>query len=156
MNANGNSVAYALLTITSRFNQVLRAAVEILKGRISLYPPAVRRLEAEFAKMVGTEYGLMFTNATSGLEAALFSLGVKKNTKVGTVGYVIPSSYCSATALGAELTFIDIDEQTLNINVDQLVSKSGDDIDVLIVVHFYGNPCNMKRIMKWAEANGVW
>ena len=147
--------AYLWLVVCCRCKQVLYLTLDVLAGRISYYPKSVRRLEEKFAKLTGSEFGLMCTNATSAMEAALFSLGVNHNSKVLTVGYVIPSSYSPAHSLGAELSFIDIDEQTLNVNIDNLVSMKGNDIDVLIVVHFYGNPCDMQTIMRWAESNNV-
>ena len=80
---------------------------------------------------------ILFSNATSAMEAALFSLGIKSGSRVGTVGFVIPSSYCPAFNLGADLEFIDVSAQTLNIDPDNLVENQNLNLDCLIIIHFF-------------------
>ena len=66
---------------------------------------------------------MMFSNATSAIEAALFSLGVGPSSKVGTTAFVIPSSYCSVKNLGADFV-IDhtkpLAEQIVQLDIGQV------------------------------------
>jgi dTDP-4-amino-4,6-dideoxygalactose transaminase len=97
----------------------------------------------------------MFCNATSAMEAALFACSINKGAIVGTTAFVIPSSYAPAKHLGAKLKFLDISLNTLNFDTDILDNKIIN-MKALIVTHFYGNPCDMKKIMKWAKINNVY
>lgn len=149
-----NSLRLLSITYLIRSIQVFKSAVAIFKGQISYYPKPVRAFEEKYAKSVGSTHAMMFSNATSAIEAALFSLGVGPSSKVGTTAFVIPSSYCSVKNLGAETKFYDISPGTLNID-EELVISASDKLSVLIVTHFYGNPCDMESIMNWANENDV-
>lgn len=124
-------------------------------GNITFYPDSVKLFEKRFSKYIGSSNGLMFTNATSALEAAMFSVGVNSKSRVGTSPFVIPSSYCSAHKLGAQIDFIDIDKDSLNLDYQVLVNSEKPRITTLIVTHFYGNPCDMRSIMDWADKHNI-
>lgn len=54
---------------------------------------------------------------------------------------------------GHSIVFVDIDERTLNMNVDSLLTL--DNIDVVQVIHLGGNPMPMDRVKKWADKNHI-
>jgi dTDP-4-amino-4,6-dideoxygalactose transaminase len=150
-----NSLKFLIITLVIRIKQLTNVLMEVLFSRISYYPKSVRNFENDFACFVQTKRGIMFSNATSAIEAALFAVGVGKKSIVGSSAFVIPSSYCAAYNLGAKVEFIDIDENTLNLNCELLLKQKKPTISVLIVVHFYGNPCNMPKIMQWATKHNI-
>jgi dTDP-4-amino-4,6-dideoxygalactose transaminase len=149
-----NYIKYIFLIFYLKISQVIFVLYAILKNYITAYPKPVRLLEERFSKFTGCSYSLMFCNATSAMEAALYSLGANDKTLVATSGFVIPSSYCPAVNFKSELHFIDISKSTLNIDIDNLQNLSPIP-NILIVVHFYGNPCDMEKIMLWANKNKV-
>ena len=147
---------YQILFLISylKIFQGLFVLYAVLKNYLTAYPKPVRMLEKSFTKFTGSSYSIMFCNATSAMEAALYSLGVNEKSLVCTSGFVIPSSYCPAVNFKSKLHFIDISKSTLNIDLDSL-HKLTPTPNVLIVVHFYGNPCDMDAIMLWANKNNV-
>ena len=149
-----NSLKFLILTLVTRLLQIVTVSVAILKNQISFYPKSVKKFEAKFREVSCCSQSLMFCNATSAMEAALFSVGVVTDSNVGTTAFVIPSSYAPAKSLGANIKFIDLSLESLNFDVEKL-----EHLDVtlfaLIVTHFYGNPCDMERIMSWAQKNDV-
>lgn len=54
---------------------------------------------------------------------------------------------------GHSIVFVDIDETTLNMDVDKLLVSNH--IDVVQVIHLAGNPMPMDRVQKWAKKNNV-
>ena len=59
--------------------------------------------------------------------------------------------------LGAKLDFVDIDAQTLNLcprRLEENLKKHTRPPDYLVVVHFGGNPCEMKEIFKLSKQYG--
>lgn len=150
-----NSLKFLAINIVIKLKQVLFVSIEIIRGRVTYYPNSVKSFEKKFSKYIGVQNGIMFSNATSALEAAMFSVGVNSKSKVGTTAFVIPSSYCSAHNLGAEIEFIDIDRHSLNLDHKTLIKKEKPSITTLVVTHFYGNPCDMKSIMSWAEKHNI-
>ena len=150
-----NSIKLLYLLFRTKLLQLFNLSIALIKGQISYYPMPVKIFERKFAGFHNAKNAILFSNATSAMEAALFSLGIKSGSRVGTVGFVIPSSYCPAFNLGADLEFIDVSAQTLNIDPDNLVENQNLNLDCLIIIHFFGNPCDMVKISKWAKDNNV-
>ncbi len=149
------SIRLILLLFITRINQIIRVIFAIALNQISYYPKSVKTFESDFKKETNSLNSLMFSNATSAMEAALFACNVNDKSKVGSTAFVIPSSYAPACCLGAKIKFIDIDQDTLNLDISNL-EKLDCSIDVLIVTHFYGNPCDMELIMNWAKEKHVY
>lgn len=150
-----NSIRFLILNIKIKIKQAFAVSKEVICGRVSYYPNSVKSFEKKFAKHTGSKNSLMFTNATSALEAAMFSVGVDTSSIVGSTAFVIPSSYCSAYNLGAKIEFIDIDIHTLNLDYKSLIKQKNTNVTTIIVTHFYGNPCDMKSIMNWANKHNI-
>jgi dTDP-4-amino-4,6-dideoxygalactose transaminase len=103
--------------------------------------------EANFAKYIGTKYCLGVANGTDALEIAIKALNIPENSEV-----LIQSNTFIATCLGAtynnlKINFVDINPNTLMIDLDDLVSKINSNTKLIIVVHLYGASCNMDRVV---------
>lgn len=146
-----NSLNFLRISISIKIQQIILIIIEIIWGRLSFYPPSVKSFEKTFSCDHKTKYGLMFSNGTNAIEAAMFAVGINSKSIVGTTAFVIPSSYSSAFNLGAELKFLDIDPDTLNLDYKLLIKDNEPSITALVVTHFYGNPCDMELIMEWAN-----
>ena len=150
-----NSLKILVINILIKMQQVVFVGIEIIMGRLTFYPKSVRFFQEKFAADFEIRHALLFSNATSAIEAAMYAVGVNSSSIVGTTAYVIPSSYSSAYNLGANIKFLDINPDTLNLDFESLINNKNSDITTLVVTHFYGNPCNMAKIMNWAEANNI-
>lgn len=149
-----NSLWFIVITLCVRVLQVGKVCLALCRGQTTFYPRPVKLFESQFKKLCQCSEALMFCNATSAMEAALFAGGVKSGQIVGTTAFVISSSYAPASHLGAQLRFYDIAMDDLNLNVDLLLSDSTE-LAALIVTHFYGVPCDMERIVAWAKKRNV-
>lgn len=84
---------------------------------------------------------------TSALHIALDALGLKKGD-----GILVPSLTYAATiqaviSCGAKPIFCDIQENTLNIDLEDLKRKIDVHVRVILPVHYGGLPCEMDEIM---------
>lgn len=149
-----NSLNFAKLIFLTKFFQIIKVIFAILLNKTSYYPSSVKLFEKNFKNKIKVKNSLMFSNATSAMEAALFSVGINSNSKVLSTAFVVPSSYIPAYCLGATLNFIDIDELTLNLDIKKLDNYKS--VDVIIVTHFFGNPCQMDLILDWAKKNNIY
>lgn len=150
-----NSFKYIYITILIRLLQAFKVSIAIFLNQISYYPNSVKSFEKKFREETGSLNALMFSNATSAMEAALFSIGINEDSYVGSTAFVIPSSYSSAKSLQARVIFFDIDANSLNICIDN-IEEFKRPLSAIIVTHFYGNPCDMERIMQWATKNNIY
>lgn len=113
------------------------------------------QFETSFAKYIGTKYCLGVGNGTDALEIAIKSLNLPKNSNV-----LIQANTFIATAFGASHNnlkpiFVDIDPQTLMIDLNDLESKITSNTSLIIVVHLYGSSCNMNKLINICDKYNI-
>ncbi len=119
------------------------------------------RFEEEFARAVGAKHALALCSATAGLHLALEALGVSQDSVVVTSPYTFAATAEVARYLGAEVSFVDVEEETNNIDPVLLerelerLRAAGKRVSAIIPVHIGGLPCDMGRIMAIASARGI-
>ena len=73
---------------------------------------------------------------------------------------VVPVFTCTATNIpllyiGAKIVFVDVDPETLNINIDHLRSVVTEKTKAIVCVHYAGLPCDMDEIHEVAKSFGI-
>tara|TARA_B100000795_G_scaffold173823_1_gene131141 strand:- start:2023 stop:3198 length:1176 start_codon:yes stop_codon:yes gene_type:complete len=130
----------------------IEAVKKVLKSDFLTQGINVPKFEENVAKKVGAKYAIAVNSATSALHVACMSLEIKKNDIVWTSANSFVASINCATYLGAKVDFIDIDKDTYNLSIDDLKQKliAAKKINklpkLIIVVHFAGLPCELKKI----------
>ena len=130
----------------------IEAVKKVLKSDFLTQGINVPKFEENVAKKVGAKYAIAVNSATSALHVACMSLEIKKNDIVWTSANSFVASINCATYLGAKVDFIDIDKDTYNLSIDDLkqkliVAKKINKLPkLIIVVHFAGLPCDLKKI----------
>jgi CDP-6-deoxy-D-xylo-4-hexulose-3-dehydrase len=71
----------------------------------------------------------------------------KKGTKVITPIAGFPTTINPIFQVGFEPVFVDIDLDTLNLNLDQVEQKASEGAKIITFAHVLGNPPNMDRLM---------
>lgn len=66
-----------------------------------------------------------------------------------------PTQVWSAMMAGLKVRFVDVDPETLNIDLDDLEAKISPATRALSLVHLMGNPCQMDRIMDLAQRHNL-
>jgi len=66
-----------------------------------------------------------------------------------------PTQIWSAMMAGYKVRLVDVDPNTLNIDLDDLEQKITPSTSVIFVVHVMGNPCDMCRINKLANKHNL-
>src|SRR5207247_455398 len=80
----------------------------------------VRRFEAEFAAYCGTAEAVACANGTDALELALWGIGVGPGDEVITVANTFAATAAAIVRSAAAPRFIDVDPQTLLMDVRRL------------------------------------
>ncbi len=107
--------------------------------------------EKAFADYINSRHAIATNSCTSALFLSLKVLGIGMGDEV-----ILPTFTFAATAnvivhCGAKPVFVDIDEKTYNIAPEKIEEKITDKTKAIIVVHYAGQPADMKRIMKIAK-----
>jgi dTDP-4-amino-4,6-dideoxygalactose transaminase len=134
--------------ITKEINQATNNVIQ--KGDFILGED-VDLFEKEFAQFCNSRYALGVSSGTAALFLAVLSLGIGEGDEV-----IVPAFTYIATALAvsyskAKPVFVDIEEDTYNINVKQLEKAITKSTRAIIPVHLYGQPANMPEILKLAK-----
>ncbi len=131
------------------------ALLEVLRAGAPSCGPRVKKFEESFAAYCGAQYGLAVTSATAGLELAVIAAGAGPGDEVITTPISWISTANAAAARGAHVVFADVNPRTLNLDPASVAQKITDRTKAIIVVHLYGQPCDMDPIMKVARERGI-
>ena len=131
------------------------ALVEVLRASAPSCGPKVKKFEEAFAAYCGATHGLAVTSATAGLQLALIAAGVGPGDEVITTPISWISTANAAAAQGASVVFADVNPRTLNLDAACVVGKITDRTKAIIVVHLYGQCCDMDPIMELARQRGI-
>ena len=134
------------------------AAVEnVLRSDFLTQGPAVGRFEQSVADYCGAKYAVAVTNATSALHIACLAAGLEKGDVLWTSPITFVASANCARYCGADVDFVDVDDDTYNMSVEKLEEKlrKAERIPKVVVpVHLAGQSCAMKRIHALADEFG--
>jgi dTDP-4-amino-4,6-dideoxygalactose transaminase len=110
----------------------------------------VKEFENSFSKFVGCRDSVAVNSGTAALHLAIESLNVEK-TEVLVPSITFVSSAHAVVYNKAKPKFVDVDESTLCIDVDDLEKKITKKTSVIIPVHMGGYPCNLEKIQRLAK-----
>ncbi len=114
----------------------------------------VRDFEDAFARHIGTKYAISTTSGTQALILALEALSVRgKDVLVPSFSFI--ASATSIIRAGGRPVFVDVKEDTFNMDPEDLRKKIGENTGAIMPVHLYGQTANMGEIMEIAEEKGV-
>jgi len=137
------SIASPIIDETS-----IAAVVAVLKSGMLVQGDRVEQFERNFASYIGTKYAVAVNSGTAALHTALLALGISSGDEVITTPFSFIASANSILFCGAKPVFVDIDERTFNIDTRLIEEKITPRTKAILVVHLYGQPCDMKEIIK--------
>lgn len=139
----------------------IAAVVDVLKSDFLTQGPVVPAFEEAVAAIAGANHAIAVNSATSALHIACKALGVGPGDRVWTSPVTFVASSNAALYCGAEVDFVDIDDQTYNLCPAKLAAKldeaaiAGTLPKVIIPVHLTGQSCDMATIHAAASKHGV-
>ena len=127
----------------------------VLKSGILSLGPKVKEFEKKFSELIGTKYAIAVNSGASGLHLALKSLGIKKDDEVITTPFSFVASANCALFEGAKPVFVDVEEDTFNINSALIEEKISNKTKFILPVHIFGQSCDMDPIIKITKSNNL-
>ena len=139
-----------LLYIEDAINSAVRGEGHICgDGRYTHL--AQELMESRFS----AERVLLTTSGTSALELASFLLDFKPGDEVIVPSYTFSSTVNAIIVAGGTPVFADIEEDTLNIDPEDIKKKVTDRTRAIYPVHYGGVSCAMDEIMEIASKYGL-
>jgi dTDP-4-amino-4,6-dideoxygalactose transaminase len=125
------------------FDSIISGVLE--KGNFIL-GENLKSFEANFARYLEAKHAVGVANGTEALFLALKAIGAGSGDEVITVSNTAVPTISAIDAAGAKPVFVDIEENTFNIDPSKIEPAITPKTKAIIPVHLYGNPCNMEKI----------
>ena len=134
-------------------DDILSAVTRVCDSQQFIMGPEVERLESEIASTIGVPHAVAVSSGTDALLVALMALGVGAGDEV-----IVPTFSFFATAgavarVGATPVFVDIDPETLMLDVDRVRAAITTRTKAIMPVHLYGLCADMTALT--AAAGGI-
>jgi len=131
--------------------------------------PMVEEFEREFAKFCDTRFCIGVNSGTDALRFALMAAGIEQGDVVITVPHTFIATTEAISQAGAQIAFVDIDEDTYAMDPAKLreylenkcefdaargkltEKASGRVVSAVVPVHLYGQTADMDPILELAE-----
>ena len=134
----------------------VKAMLEVIEtGRTLGNGPIGRLLETNLEKFTNAKYALFTTSCTSALEIALICCDIKDGDEVLCPAFTFVSVVNAIIACGARPVFVDIKEDTMNINTDLIEKAISRRTKAIIPVHYAGQACEMDKICDMAYRHKI-
>lgn len=135
----------------------INSVIDVLQSDFLTQGPIIEDFEKKVAQYCGAKYAVAVCNATAALHIACLAAGIGKGDIVWTVPNTFVASANCALYCGASVDFVDIDNNTYNMSLEELEKKlvnSERKPKIVIPVHFSGQPCEMAKLHSLADKYG--
>lgn len=120
-------------------------------GWISSEGPFVKQFEEQFADRMGRQYGVTVANGTVALTLAVRTLGLSPGDEVIMPSFTIISCIQAILENKLKPVLIDSTPDTWNMDVAAIEAKVTHKTKAIMVVHTYGLPVDMDKVLQLAK-----
>jgi UDP-2-acetamido-2-deoxy-ribo-hexuluronate aminotransferase len=125
--------------IEKEMDKVLNSAKYIMGDQI-------QELEKKLCEFTGAKEAITCGSGTDALLLAMMALDIKPGDEVITTPFTFIATAETIALLCAKPVFIDIDEETYNIDVTKIEEKITPKTKAIIAVSLYGQPCELDQL----------
>lgn len=131
----------------------IKAVEGVLKSGMVAQGPKVQEFEKKFADFCNVKYAVAVNSGTAALHTALRVVGIKQGDEVITTPFTFIATANSILMQNAKPVFVDVEEDTFNIDSEKIQEKITKKTKAIITVDLFGHLCNYKAISEIAEDN---
>lgn len=132
-------------------SEVESAFADVIQSGAFINGPAVKTFQQNLAQYLGCKHAVACGNGTDALQIALMALDLKPGDEVITTPFTFVATAEVIKLLGLVSIFVDIEQDTFNIDPAQVEAAITPKTRCIIPVHLYGRACNMQAIMDIAR-----
>jgi len=142
-------------------DEINSALIPLLTTKVTM-GEEVKKFERQYASEFGHKYGVMNNSGSSANLLAIAAIANKKTENNLQSGdeVLVPALSWSTTVwpliqLGLVPVFVDCDPLTYNLDLNKLEAAISPKTKAIMLVHVYGNPCDMDGIMDIAKRRNL-
>ena len=137
-------------------DQVDSSVIEIFKRGTFINGPSVKEFQTELEEYLKVKHVIPCANGTDALQIALMSLDLKPGDEIITSDFTFAATVEVIALLRLKPVLVDIDEDTFNIDCDEIIKAITPKTKAIIPVHLFGQVANMNKVMEIAKANNLY
>ncbi|SHH61387.1 dTDP-4-amino-4,6-dideoxygalactose transaminase [Sporanaerobacter acetigenes] len=135
--------------------EILYIEDAIFRGKLSGDGYYSKKCSTFIEEIFNTKKALLTTSCSSALDMAAILLDLKEGDEVIMPSYTFVSTANAVVLRGAVPVFAEIEEDTLNIDPEDIKRKITNKTKAIFPVHYAGVSCDMDRIMNIARKNDL-
>ena len=135
-----------------------KAILDVVASSAYVMGPKIKEMEQAFAEYVGVKHCVACNSGTDALLLALMAWGVKEGDAVFVPSFTFFASAEVIANVGATPVFVDVDENTFNIDAVDLERKIEQTLKagkltpkVIVAVDLFGLPADFKSVRRIAD-----
>lgn len=148
-----------ILDLTRQYKALqeeLEAAVtEQMRSGAYIGGKAVTDFEQHFAEYIGVKHAIALNSGTDALVIALKALDIQPGDEIITTPFTFFATAETVAMVGAVPVFVDIEEDTYNIDPMKIEEKITPKTKAILPVHIFGQPANMDEILRIAKRHNL-
>ena len=131
--------------------EVIAAVTNVLDSQHFILGEEVRSFEEEVGAALGTKHSVSCASGTDALILAMLATGIGSGDEVITTPFSFIATAGSIARVGARPVFVDIDQQSFNIDTASIEAAITPRTRAILPVHLFGLPADLDPIMRLAE-----
>ena len=131
------------------------AAMDVIVNNNFSNTDITEKFQNEFAAWQGRKYAIAYCNGTAALTSAMFAIGLGRGDEIICPTKTYWASISQAVNFGASVVFCNINRM-LSMDPDDLERCISPRTKAIMVVHYFGYPCDMDRIMAFARKHNLY
>jgi dTDP-4-amino-4,6-dideoxygalactose transaminase len=140
--------------IKAHADTILKDYKQILGSGMVTNSEFVRKLEQSVAKYLKVKHCVAVANCTSGLILVIKALGIKDG-EILLPSFTFPATAHAVKWNGLEIRLVDCDPETFTVDLSSLKERITRKSKVIVPVHVFGNPCDVKGITDVANDHNL-
>ena len=133
----------------------IAAVVEVLRSDWITQGSKVDEFERKVAEYCGVKYAVAVSSGTAALHAACAVAGISQGDEAITTPITFPATANAVVYCGGKPVFADIDEDTLNIDPEEIRNRLSGKTKAILPVDFAGHPAELDEIRAIAKERNL-
>lgn len=132
-----------------------KVSLDIMSSARYILGKETEEFETNLASFVGNKYALGCSSGTDALLLAMMAMGLRSGDEIITTPFSFIATAETIACLGAKAVFVDINEDTYNIDATKIEAAITKNTKAIMPVSLYGQMADMDEINAIATKHGI-